>query len=170
MRTILIPTDFNAHSVARTAVILGNFNNEKIRILFFHAYKLTDSISDLLMLRRRTTEYGQIPNAFHDACYQFRADHAEHIYTIGIEYFYGSTMAAFRNFLEANEVDAIFYPEDYNFLKITKYSIDPALFLKKSGLPLIKPAEQIATPAAGKADPIKEADLIDTQIAESEMA
>ena len=167
MRTILIPTDFDAHAVAGTGVILGNFNDKKIRILFFHAYKLTDSISELLSLRRRTAEYGHIPNAFHDACYQFRADHADRIYTIGIEYFYGSTMAAFRNFLEANEVEAIFYPEDYTFRKISKYSIDPALFLKKSGLPLLEPVAQIInTPikegVLNEETILEESDLIDS--------
>lgn len=169
MKTILIPTDFNTQSVATASVILGNFKNEKIRILFFHAYKLTDSISDLLMLSRRTAEYGQIPNAFHDACYQFRAAHPEIIYTIGIEYFYGSTMAAFRNFLEANEVEAFFYPGDYHFQKISKYSIDPLLFLKKSGLPLLKPAALISSLPIEDPE-LTERNPADKQIRVSEMA
>ncbi|WP_442590335.1 hypothetical protein ACSBL2_03790 [Pedobacter sp. AW31-3R] len=166
MKTILIPTDFDQLSVHQSKVILGKagnelvmtsyitdqgqtFKHEKVRIIFFHAYKLTDSISDLLMLRRRTAEYGQISPEFHEACASLKADYEQAIYSIGIEYFYGSTMAAFRNFVEANEVDAIFYPEDYNFQKISRYSLDPELFLKRSGLPVIKPLE-LTVPAVEK--------------------
>lgn len=141
MKTILIPTDFNEQSVKTARLIPVNSDNEKIKIIFFHAYKLTDSISDLLMLRRRTAEYGQIPDAFHTACNQFKLENEATVYSVGIEYFYGSTMAAFRNFIEANEVDAIFYPGNYNFQKISKYSLDPELLLKKSGLPVIQPQE-----------------------------
>lgn len=155
MKTILIPTDFHVQSVTKSADLLGKngnrsaipgyitdqgdeFMHEKIRIIFFHAFKLTDSISDLLMLRRRTAEYGKITDEFHQACTRFKEEHEDAIHGIGIEYFYGSTMAAFRNFVEANMVDAIFYPEEYIFNKISKYSIDPELFLKKSGLPMVK--------------------------------
>jgi len=139
MKTILIPTDFNENSVLLSKDILGNFNDERIRLIFFHAYKLTDSISDLLMLSRRTAEYGKIPEAFHRACYEFKKEHSQTISAIGIEYFYGSTMAAFRNFAEANDIDFIFYPQEYNFKKISKYSLDPQVFLVKSGIPALKP-------------------------------
>ena len=137
MKTILIPTDFNESSVYASQGIFGNFPDETFKLIFFHAYKLTDSISDLLMLSRRTTEYGTIPEAFHKACYEFKAKNKQ-VGMLQIEYFYGSTMAVFRNFAEANEVDAIFYPDLYNFNKISKYSIDPSSFLNKSGIPVIK--------------------------------
>ncbi|KIO76672.1 hypothetical protein TH53_13420 [Pedobacter lusitanus] len=137
MKTILIPTDFNEASVYLSENILKNFKNESVKIIFFHAYKLTDSISDLLMLSRRSTEYGQIPESFHRACYDFKKTHQGKIAAIGIEYFYGSTMAAFRNFAEAHEVDFIYCPEAYSFRQISKYSINPDVFLNKSGIPVI---------------------------------
>ncbi len=137
MKTILIPTDFNETSVYLSENILKNFKNESVKLIFFHAYKLTDSISDLLMLSRRSTDYGQIPDTFHKACAELRTNHKGKLAPIGIEYFYGSTMAAFRNFAEANEVDFIFCPESYHFRQLSKYSIDPGSFLKKSGIPLI---------------------------------
>ncbi|MBB5636214.1 hypothetical protein HDF26_003328 [Pedobacter cryoconitis] len=137
MKTILIPTDFNETSVYLTEDILKNFKSEPVKIIFFHAYKLTDSISDLLMLSRRSTEYGQIPESFHKACYDFKKKYAEKVSAVGIEYFYGSTMAAFRNFAEANEVDFIYCPVTYSFRPISKYSINPDVFLNKSGIPVI---------------------------------
>ncbi|QNK62105.1 hypothetical protein H7F33_16350 [Pedobacter sp. PAMC26386] len=142
MKTILIPTDFNETSVYLSENILKNFKNEPVQIIFFHAYKLTDSISDLLMLSRRSAEYGQIPESFHKACYDFKKTHQEQIAGIGIEYFYGSTMAAFRNFAEANEVDYIYCPESYRFRQISKYSISPESFLYKSGIPFIQITQQ----------------------------
>jgi len=139
MKTILIPTDFNAHAVPMLRGLLANFINEPVKIILFHSYKLTDSIPELLMLSRRTAEYGQIPEAFHKACRNFKAENADIIHSLRIEYCYGSTIAAFRNFAEANEVDAVFYPEGYNFHKISRYSLDPAILLGKSGLPVIQP-------------------------------
>lgn len=144
MTTILIPTDFNEKSVHRSQDILKNFKAEQVKLIFFHAYTLTDSITDLLMLNRRTAEYGLIPEAFHKACYELRQQN-ETIAAIGIEYYYGNTIASFRNFAEAQEVDAIFYPSDYQFNKISRYSLDPAVLLSKSGLPVIVP---VKTPAA----------------------
>lgn len=137
MKTILIPTDFDEASVRRTHDLVKSLKKEEVKIIFFHAYKLTDSISDLLMLSRRSTDYAQIPEEFHRECYALREVYGETIKLLGIEYFYGSTMASFRNFAEANEVDAIYYPESYTFRKISKYSIDPVLFLDKSGIPVI---------------------------------
>ena len=142
MTTILIPTDFNEKSVQRSQDILENFKDEKVKLIFFHAYTLTDSITDLLMLTRRTAEYGQIPEAFHKACHELRQQNKATIAGVGIEYYYGNTIASFRNFAEAQEVDAIFYPADYQFRKISKYSLDPAVLIGRSGLPVISPVKK----------------------------
>jgi hypothetical protein len=141
MKTILIPTDFNPHAVPMLRGVLANFIDEPVKIILFHSFKLTDSITELLMLSRRTAEYGQIPEAFHKACRDFREENRGTIQSLRIEYFYGSTIAAFRNFAEANEVDAVFYPEGYYFNKISSYSLDPAILLSKSRLPVVKPME-----------------------------
>jgi hypothetical protein len=137
MKTILIPTDFDEVSVLRTHDLLKSLKNESVKIIFFHAYKITDSISDLLMLSRRTTEYGQIPESFHRACYDLQKAFKNRIALMSIEYFYGSTMAAFRNFAEAHNVSHIHYPEAYQYQKISKYSIDPLTFLNRSGFPML---------------------------------
>lgn len=163
MKTILIPTDFNENSVQLSQGIFGNFPDETFNLIFFHAFKLTDSITDLLMLSRRTTEYAQIPETFHTACNEFRKKNAERLSVLRIEYFYGSTMAAFRNFAEANEVDAIFYPDGYNFHKISKYSLDPAVFLTKSAIPVIKAIQTPEPPATSTI-------IEDTQKSVAEMA
>lgn len=138
MKTILIPTDFKESSVKSTQNLLKGMKNESVKIIFFHAYKLTDSISDLLMLSRRSTDYAQIPEEFHKALFHLKQSFSATVDGIAIEYFYGSTMAAFRNFAEANEIDCVFFPEQYSFNKISKYSIDPMLFLDKSGIPFIR--------------------------------
>ena len=59
------------------------------------------------------------------------------INNIGIEYFYGSTVSAFKNFIEAFDVDCIAYPKDYNFKALNKYSIDPKFLTERSGCEVI---------------------------------
>jgi len=154
MKTILIPTDFNETSVLRIHDLVKSLKKEEVKIIFFHAFKLTDSISDLLMLSRRSSDYAHIPEEFHRACYALKETYNKTVKILGIEYFYGSTMASFRNFAEANDVDAIYYPEDYTFSKISKYSIDPVLFLNKSGIPIIH-----ITPEPVVQEVLKAADL-----------
>jgi hypothetical protein len=142
MRTILIPTYFDEQCFTELKDLVDNLVNEKINLIFFHAYKLTDSISDLLMLSRRTSEYGQIPEQFHKNCYDLKSNHNQ-ILSIRIEYFYGSTVAAFRNFVEANEVTEVYYPENYQFRQISKHSLDPMILLTKCRIPTFKPAPKI---------------------------
>jgi hypothetical protein len=139
MKTILIPTYFDDQSFTELQQIVENSPNEKFNFIFFHAYKLTDSISDLLMLSRRTTEYGQIPEQFHKSCYDFKANN-DNVTSIRIEYFYGNTIAAFRNFVEANEITEVYFPKNYKFSQISKHSLDPSILLAKCKIPTYQPA------------------------------
>ena len=51
---------------------------------------------------------------------------------------YGSSVAAFKNFIEAKEADLIAYPKDHNFTPINKYSIDPAILTKRCGCDVLE--------------------------------
>jgi hypothetical protein len=137
MKTILIPTYFDQPCFEELEDVIDNSIDEKVSLVFFHAYKLSDSISDLLMLSRRTTEYGQIPDKFHKACEELK-ESSNQVVSIRIEYFYGNTVAAFRNFVEANEITEVYYPKNYQFNPISKHSLDPAILLSKCKIPVLK--------------------------------
>jgi hypothetical protein len=142
MKTILIPTYFDQTCFAEIKDLIMNSIDEKVHLVFFHAYKLSDSISDLLMLSRRTSEYGQIPDEFHKACQNLKESN-DQVMSIKIEYFYGNTVAAFRNFVEANEITEVYYPKSYQFNPISKHSLDPAILLSKCAIPAFKASPRL---------------------------
>jgi len=99
-------------------------------------FKLSDSIGDLLMLSRRSREFENISDDFYNKCTTYKAQ-LPNIEVIKIEFFYGSTISMFRNFLENHEVDCVLNPADCSCSKINKSSIDPAILIEKSALPVI---------------------------------
>jgi ABC-type sulfate transport system substrate-binding protein len=133
MKTILIPTDFSLESIKLIDSLVQNQSSETFRIIFSHAFKLSDSITDMLMLSRRSRDYENVSDEFYQKLNYYKAKYPKHLESVRIEYFYGSTTAAFRNFIDALEVDCIAYAGNYNFTPINKYSIDPKYLTERSG-------------------------------------
>jgi len=124
MKTVLIPTDFNLESTKVLDALLRDKPDERINAVFLHAFKLSDSISDMLLLSRRSRDYQIVSDEFYEKLEAYRQRHKPRLASIGIEYFYGSTTAAFKNFMEALSADCIAFPLNYKFRPINKYSLD----------------------------------------------
>lgn len=125
MKRILVPTDFNVESTKIIDAIALHQGLEEVTVVFLHAFKLSDSITDMLMLSRRSRDYENISDEFYKKIDAYSVKYQHKVKGIGIEYFYGSTAAAFRNLLEGLQIDMVVYPQRYNFKPINKYSIDP---------------------------------------------
>lgn len=136
MKTILIPTDFTQRSLDCIPGLCSQYDTQKISFVFVHMFKLSDSIGDLLMLSRRSREFENISDDFYTRCTTYKSQ-LPNIEAIKIEFFYGSTMSMFRNFLENHEVDCVLSPSDCSYSKINKASIDPLTLIGKSGLPVV---------------------------------
>ncbi|MBW4889730.1 hypothetical protein KXQ82_08380 [Mucilaginibacter sp. HMF5004] len=132
MKTILIPTDFKPESLNCIAELVKKVYPEKLNIIMVHLLKITDSEQELLMLARRSTEYNYISPGFYKAYVQAKNNYADRINKISIEFFFGSTVAAFRNFLDAHQVDSIVLLDDYQYESISKDSVDPLAFINRS--------------------------------------
>lgn len=136
MKTILIPTDFNASALNCIPELCNSMNGNEVNIIFIHLFRLSDSITDLLMLSRRSREFEYVSDDFHLGCTELKKQFPM-IKSLRIEFFYGSTVGVFKNFLEANEVDSILHPDFCTFEKLNKSSIDPSSLVAKSGLPTV---------------------------------
>lgn len=137
MKTVLIPTDFNVESVKIIDAFSLQYKLKEVTFIFLHAFKLSDSITDMLMLSRRSRDYQNISNDFYEELEKAKQKHSSLIKGIGIEYFYGSTVVAFKNLLETLAIDTILYAENYSFCAINKYSIDPKTLTSRCGFPVI---------------------------------
>ena len=160
MKTVLVPTDFKLGSINIIDALVQNQPNEKLNIIFVHAFKLSDSITDMLMLSRRSRDYEHISDEFYQQLNLVRAKYADQISTVGLEYFYGSTVAAFKNFIEAFDVNCIAYLKGYHFTPINKYSIDPKYLTERAGCQII----QLNTLTVHASE-----NLIDTKIHEAKL-
>jgi hypothetical protein len=130
MKTLLIPTDFTYQSLQSIPVIAQQYYPQKLDIILVHMLKITDSISELLMLSRRSAEYKHIPDNFYVRCRELEKDYSHLINRIHIDIFYGSTVAVFNNYLDAHQIDGIVTPHD-NYQLLFKNSIDPEILIAK---------------------------------------
>ncbi|SER55924.1 hypothetical protein [Pedobacter rhizosphaerae] len=137
MKTVLVPTDFNLESVQIIDALIQDQPHETFNIIFIHAFKISDSITDMLMLNRRSRDYENVSDEFYQSLNDYKSKYQDQLSRVGIEYFYGSTVAAFKNFIEHFEVEYIGYPKNYNFKPINKFSIDPKYLTERSGCKLL---------------------------------
>lgn len=129
---ILIPTDFSVASLNAVNVLLEKAD-QRFNIVLVHFLQLSDSISELLMLNRRSREYQYITPEFEEKLNVLRQNYPGQITSIGTEFFYGNTVAVLKNYLEAKEIDMIVILKGHSYAKLTKNSIDPSLLIQRSG-------------------------------------
>ncbi|MES2808917.1 MAG: hypothetical protein V4619_09855 [Bacteroidota bacterium] len=146
MKTLLIPTDFNLESLNAVSRLVETLQPQKLNIVMVHLLGITDCMGELELLSRRSAEYRLISADFYNTCTRLKQQHADVIEKIDVTFFYGYTMAAFRNFLEAQQVDAIVKLDDYDYQLLTEKSINPNNLIHRSGKEIIwastKPVQQ----------------------------
>lgn len=138
MKTVLIPTDFNVDSLKIIDALVLTNKPETLGLVFLHAFKLSDSITDMLMLSRRSKDYENVSDEFYQQIEHYKQKYPNDIKYIGLEYFYGSTVVAFKNFLDRVQPNFIAYPKDYKFSPINKYSIDPVYLTSRCGCTILE--------------------------------
>ncbi|MCD8741474.1 hypothetical protein LT679_12735 [Mucilaginibacter roseus] len=153
MQTILIPTDFNTEALKAVPLVCEQMKGEPLNFIFMHMFKLSDSITDLLMLSRRSREYEQVSDAFYNGCTALKKEYPQ-IGAIKVEFLYGSTLSMFKAFLEANAVNQVLDLKHCYAGKINKASIDPAILIQKSGLPVL-PIKPHRAEAIGQTHPME---------------
>lgn len=161
MQNILIPTNFSAQSLDCVSSLCEQYKGRPLRLVFVHMFKISDSISDLLMLSRRNREYSYIEDDFYKTCETLKARHGQ--LAIQLEFFYGSSMGNFRDFLEAHGIQGILEPANCVLTKLNPLSVDPLLFIQRSGLPLvnIRPRAKAVPVAEVEAPLVLEEELVE---------
>ena len=145
-QNILIPTDFSLESLNAVTGLLQKRPDQKFNISLVHFMQLSDSITELLMLARRNREYQYISAEFETAMHRIRKHNPEQVALIHTEFFYGSTVALFKNYLEAKDVDMIVTLQGHTYAKLNQNSIDPTLLLLRSGCTLFNLSSALIQP------------------------
>lgn len=136
MKNILVPTNFNQSSLDCIPALCNQFKGEKLSFFFVHVFKLSDSITDLLMLSRRSKEYEFVSEDFYNACAMLKRNYPQ-LSQIKIDFLYGSTLSMFKTYLEGNDINHVLELSSCSLGKINKASLDQEILVKRSGLPLL---------------------------------
>ncbi len=154
MKNVLIPTDFSYASlglIARAALTLkGRFN-----IILFHAFQMPDSLIDVVS-RHSINHHGDyITDGLRIRCKKLKAAYPN-IGNISFRIMYGSTLAAFEHYAEANDIDLIIWPDELELVPVNRDSVDPTRMFKKSGIEMLRKLESKKTAPVSKTHPALE--------------
>lgn len=143
MTTILIPTDFTLQSLNMVKDAARGFAGQPLNVVLFHALHMPTDIQDLLFLSNRVP-HEKITDDFRRTCAAIKRKNSNVISQINFRHMYGSTNAVFRNFIEANLIEAIFMPEHVILKKVYNNSVDLRPLFQKATVPFI--TDTIAIP------------------------
>lgn len=147
MKHVLIPTDLTIRSLRVIHGAVARFGQEPLRITCMHALHMPTSITDLMMLSRRSSHYDLLSSDFRDACEMIRNRYASVIQQLQVQFLHGSSRAVFRHFLEYHGIDVIVCAEQEIFVPACSRSYDPAALIKKSPCPVYQvPLQQRKEP------------------------
>lgn len=136
MMNILIPTDFSIKSLKLINRAAERFQGKTLNITLVHALEPDHSIGGLLMLTKRLDVHRLYTAEFMEACEVMRNKYASQIKSIKVEFYYGSTKAYKKNFLQARNIEAILLPSDYEFNAPSPASLDGKALWKSCALPV----------------------------------
>jgi hypothetical protein len=136
MKHVLIPTDFSIRSLRVIHNVIERYGNEPLTIVMMHALRMPTSITDLMMLSRRSAHYDLITDDYKDACEIIRNKYASSIANLKTEFLFGNTSAVFRNFLQYQNIDVIVCAANSEFRLAGKDSYNPISLINKSKYPV----------------------------------
>lgn len=128
-KTILIPTDFTMESLNLYKHVMQTTNVD-VHVVFLHCVTPSDSIIDMLFTSPDDIAESLVTRDFKEAISIIKNRYGTHKSTEVVQVFKGRTRAAFRNFVDGNQIDEIVIPKDYKFAKVHSRSIDPMSFIK----------------------------------------
>jgi len=129
--TILVPIDFNVESLNTLKIALEKHKQDKINVILMYAEYVSTSITELLFYSPDKSIQSLTNPTFNDALTILKNSYESTIQSLNIELFSGYSVNAFKNFLEANNVDQVYIPQNYR-LQVKKNGFDPIPLIKKS--------------------------------------
>lgn len=137
MRNVLVPTDFSNASFDLVEKTIQTMGGQTIDITLFHAFQIPFFPGDLIR-NQKQPYHDLLTDAFRNSCKRIKQQHPKQVQRIVFRHLYGNTPAVFRNFVDANDIDLIVYPEPYEFIQVHPDSVNPDRMFKKSGIPLLR--------------------------------
>lgn len=138
MTNILIPTDFTPASLQLAEKAINALDIKNASIVLFHAFELPTSEYELLSPGRQKPYAALMTDNLRQLCKQFKDQHSKAVSKICFKFMEGSSTRLFRNFVDANEIDLIICPDEYQYIPVHRQSVDPRPLFRKSGIKVIR--------------------------------
>lgn len=136
-KTILFPTDFTIESLTVLRTVLSESKpDETFDIILLHGVHLTDSITDLLFFSKQKVINQIVSKEFNEACAVIKNKYASKINSMRKDIFTGFTQSAFNSYVEANQIESVYLPSNFEWSLNKKKSFDLVPFINKSKLPI----------------------------------
>ncbi len=133
-KTVLVPTDFSIASLNALKSMLSNNTDCQYNIILIHGCYLNEGITDLLFYSRKKALDNLCTKEFNEACDIIKNKFGNQILNIRKELFSGYNKAAFKNFVDANNIDEVCMLSNYKYDFSKKKSFDIIAYIKKSNL------------------------------------
>jgi hypothetical protein len=123
-RNVVIPTDFSMDALKTLKEVLQHSqDNQQYNIILLHSALLDDSITDLMFYSKGKLLKKYSNEAFDHAVEIIQNKFGDRINSLRVDLFTGFTQSAWDNFVEANQVDMIYIPNNYTEASLPKQSI-----------------------------------------------
>lgn len=151
MQNVMIPTDLSIRSLGYLHH-LASHTESPVRITLMHALRLPDSLLDCWPFSR-SHRYVHVPDDFREACEVMKNRYAQAFHHIGVEFFYGTTAPALRNFVRAHQIDRIAVPDQLHYHQAGENSYNPEHLFRYLKLPVCSlkmtaPRQVVTAPAS----------------------
>ena len=130
-KTILVPTDFTVESLHTLRLALAQNEAVQLRVVLMYAYRLSDSISDLLFYSPGKIINNAITPEFEEAISVLKNRFFYTLRSLSIQLFHGNSPDAFTQYAGAYGIDEIYIPQSYQLKKGEK-SFDPVPLIDKA--------------------------------------
>jgi hypothetical protein len=137
MRNVLVHTDFSSASFDLVEKAIHTMGEQVLNITLFHAFQMPFFVSDLIK-NQRQPYHDLLTDAFRNNCKQIKQKYPRQVQSVVFRHLYGNTPAVFRHFVDANDIDLIVYPDQYEFIQVHPDSVNPDSMFKKSRVPLLR--------------------------------
>lgn len=152
-KKLLIPTDFTIESLNVVKSVLNERSYEWCyHIILLHGVRLSDSITDMLFYSKAKMRESMSSHSFEEACGVIKNKYASGIASMVVDFFTGTTQAAFDSYILANRIDEIYMPRRYELRRRNKQSIDILPYIHKCGKPVraVEWNMEVVLPEKGK--------------------
>ena len=135
IKKILVPNDFSVKSLLLLRKIIESSNDE-LDIVLLHGIHLSNSITDLLFFRKENYLSELCTKDFDDVCVMLKNKFQSKIASFRLDIITSENRNYFQNYLEANEIDEVFLPQNLELKFTGERSFNLIPLLKNCSVPV----------------------------------